>query len=78
MTHEAYCEDFFKPANENVVKIVEQISMWSRKSYVLYPTDVLNMLIEHNLISQVEVEKIVNDTRQKPLDLTLPQRYIGE
>lgn len=78
MTHEPYCEDYFKPTDKNVIKLVEQICMWSRKSYVLYPIDVLNMLIEHGLISQVEVEKIVNDTDKKPLDVSLPNRYISE
>lgn len=78
MTHEAFGEDYFKPVDKNVVNLVEQICMWSRKSYVMYPTDVLNMLIENNIITKVEVDNIVEQTNKKPLDITLPTSYISQ
>ena len=78
MSHEAYCEDFFTTADKNTIKFVEQICMWKKRNLVLYPTDVLNMLIDCNLINMVEVEQILEMTGEKVVDITLPTRYIAE
>lgn len=78
MSHEAYCEDFFTTADKNTINFVEQITMWKKRNLMLYPTDVLNMLIDCNLISMVEVEQIIEASSKKPVDITLPTRYIAE
>jgi hypothetical protein len=76
MSHEAYCEDFFTTADKNTINFVEQIVLWKRRNLMLYPDDILNMLIDNNLITIVEVEQIIDTTKQKSLDITLPTRYI--
>jgi hypothetical protein len=76
MSHEAYCEDFFTTADKNTINFVEQIVLWKRRNLMLYPDDILNMLIDNNLITMVEVEQIIDTTKQKSLDITLPTRYI--
>lgn len=78
MSHEAYCEDFFMTADKNTIKFVEQICLWKKRKLMLYPTDVLNMLIDCNMVSMVEVEQILEATSKKPVDITLPTRYIVE
>jgi hypothetical protein len=77
MSHEAYCEDFFTTADKNTINFVEQIVLWKRRNLMLYPDDILNMLIDSNLITMVEVEQIIDTTKQKSLDITLPTRYIS-
>jgi hypothetical protein len=78
MSHEAYCEDFFTTADKNTIAFVEQIMIWKKRNLTLYPTDVLNLMIDHNLISMVEVEQIIESTKNKSLDITLPTRYIED
>ena len=78
MSHEAYCEDFFVTADKNTVKFVEQICMWKKKNMMLYPTDILNMMIDCNLLTIVEAEQIMEVTNKKQVDITLPTRYIAE
>ena len=51
--------------------------MEEKKSYA-YPNDVLNMLIDCNMITMVEVEQILEMTNKKQVDITLPTRYIAE
>lgn len=78
MSHEAYCEDFFVGADEKVIKLIEQICLWKTKNLMLYPNDVLNMLIDCNLVNMVEVEQILEASKKKDVDITLPTRYISE
>ena len=78
MAHEAFCEDYFITADKNTVAFVEQVLMWRKKKWTLYATDVLNLMIENNLISAIEVEQIIESTTNKPLDITLPTRYIED
>jgi len=78
MSHEAYCEDFFTTADKNTINFVEQITLWKKRNLMLYPNDVLNMLIDCNMITMVEVEQILEMTNKKQVDITLPTRYIAE
>lgn len=78
MSHEAYCEDYFTTADKNTVAFVEQVLMWKKRNLTLYAADVLNLMIDNNLISLVEVEQIMESTRNKSLDITLPTRYIED
>lgn len=78
MAHEAFCEDYFITADKNTVAFVEQVLMWRKKKWTLYPTDVLNLMIDNNLISLVEVEQIMESTKNNSLDITLPTRYIED
>jgi len=78
MSHEAYCEDFFITADKNTVAFVEQIVLWKKRNLTLYAADVLNLLIDNNLISLVEVEQIMESTKNNSLDIALPTRYIED
>lgn len=78
MSHEAYCEDYFTTADKNTVAFVEQIVLWKKRNLTLYAADVLNLMIDNNLISLVEVEQIIESSKNKPLDITLPTRYIED
>jgi hypothetical protein len=77
MNSDLFCEDFFTTADKNTINLVQQIVMWKRKNLMLYPDDILNMLIDNNLITMVEVEQIIDMTNQKSLDISLPTRYIS-
>lgn len=78
MSHEAYCEDYFTTADKNTVAFVEQVLMWKKRNLTLYATDVLNLMIDNNLISLVEVEQIMESTKNNSIDITLPTRYIED
>lgn len=78
MSHEAYCEDFFITADKNTIAFVEQIVLWKKRNLTLYAADVLNLMIDNNLITMVEVEQIMESIRNKSLDITLPTRYIED
>ena len=60
----------------DIEKVVEQLAMWRRKKFSLFPEDVMNMLIENGLITKEEVEKIIEDGSKKELDIRLPKVYI--
>ena len=77
MDSDLFCEDYYVSADEKIVNLVEQILAWKKSSVMLYPADVLNMMIDLNLISMVEVLQIIESTNNKHLDITLPSRYIS-
>lgn len=78
MSHEAYCEDFFITADKNTIALVEQLVLWKKRNLTLYAADVLNLMIDNNLITMVEVEQIMESTKNKPLDIILPTSYISQ
>jgi hypothetical protein len=76
MDSDLFCEDYYTPPNENIVKLVTQLLAWRRMNITLYSNDVLNMLIDHNLATVHDVEKIMKDNENKTLDMSLPTCYI--
>lgn len=60
----------------DIEKVVEQLAMWCRKKFSLFPEDVMNMLIENGLITKDEVEQVIENAKKKELDIHLPKVYI--
>lgn len=58
--------------------LAEKIVVWMKYKQLLYPVDVLNLMIDCNLISISEVEEIIESTMKKPIDLGLPNIYIKD
>lgn len=57
-------------------KVIEQLAMWRRKKFSLFPEDVMNMLIENDLITEDNVRQVIETTQKKELDIRLPKVYI--
>jgi hypothetical protein len=57
-------------------KVIEQLVMWKRKKYYLFPEDVMNMMIQNGLCTEEEVKQIIESTNKKELDIRLPTVYI--
>jgi hypothetical protein len=57
-------------------KVIEQLVMWRRKKYCLFPEDVMNMMIENGLCTEEEVRQVIETTQKKELDIRLPKVYI--
>ena len=60
----------------DIERVVEQLAMWRRKKFSLFPEDVMNMLIENGLITKDEVEQVIENAKKKELDIHLPKVYI--
>ena len=77
MDSDLFCEDYYTPPNENIVKLVTQLLAWKRQNLMLYPNDVLNMLIDCEFLNKYEMQNIIDDVDKKPLDISLPTCYIS-
>ena len=60
----------------DIEKVVEQLAMWLRKKFTIFPEDVMNILIENGLITVEDVQQIIENTQKKELDIRLPKVYI--
>ena len=60
----------------DIEKVVEQLAMWRRKKFTIFPEDVMNMLIENGVISEENVQQVVESAQKKELDIRLPKVYI--
>lgn len=60
----------------DIEKVVEQLAMWRRKKFSLFPEDVMNMLIENGLITEEDVQQVIEKAKKKELDIRLPKVYI--
>jgi hypothetical protein len=60
----------------DIEKVVEQLAMWLRKKFTIFPEDVMNMLIENGVISEENVQQVVESAQKKELDIRLPKVYI--
>jgi len=60
----------------DIEKVVEQLAMWSRKKFSLFPEDVMNILIENGLITAEDVQQVIENAQKKELDIRLPKVYI--
>lgn len=60
----------------DIEKVVEQLAMWRRKKFSLFPEDVMNMLIENGLITAEDVQQVIENAQKKELDIHLPKVYI--
>lgn len=77
MDTDLFCEDFYQAPDEKVVKLVTQLLAWKRQNLMLYPNDVLNMLIDNGLITKYDIQNIIDDVEKKTLDISLPTSYIS-
>jgi len=62
----------------DIERVVEQLAMWRRKKFSLFPEDVMNILIENGLITVEDVQQIIENAQKKELDIRLPSVYINE
>jgi hypothetical protein len=60
----------------DIERVVEQLAMWRRKKFSLFPEDVMNMLIENGLITVEDVQQVIEKAQKKELDIRLPKVYI--
>jgi len=65
-------EDYYVKTAEEVKTFTEKIIAWKNNKQLLFPDDVLNMLIDCKLINEYEVKEIID---KKPLDISLPTKY---
>lgn len=77
MNSDLFCEDYYQAPDEKVVKLVTQLLAWKKYNLLLYPNDVLNMLIDNGLITKYDIQNIIDDVEKKTLDITLPTCYIS-
>ena len=77
MQTDLFCEDYYIPPNEKIVELIKNLSAWDRKHLTLYPKDVINMLIEANIITTYDAQKIIEENKEKTLDISLPTCYIS-
>jgi hypothetical protein len=77
MDSELFTEDYYIQPDEKVVNFVEEIYKWKSQNLTMYPTDVLNLLIETGNVSLVDVLTIFKKAEKKPVDIKLPFNYIG-
>ena len=63
--------------NENYKDFAKQIVIWKKYKQIIYPEDILNMMIDCNLISYTELNEIIKESDKKVLDLKLPNTYIS-
>jgi hypothetical protein len=60
------------------LKVVEQLVIWRKHKQLLYPIDVINMMIQNGLVTESEVREIIEANDKKSLDIKLPPVYISE
>ena len=58
--------------------LAEKIIVWMKYKQLLFPADVLNLMIDCKLITLTETEEMIKNITKKPLDLGLPNRYIKD
>ncbi len=58
-----------------MTNFIKQIIIWKTHREMLYPEDILNMLIEHGLTSEYVVCKMLNES-DKDVEFKLPKKYI--
>ena len=78
MESELFSEDYYIPLDEKTKNLIKQLTFWKNKHIMLYPSDVLNMLIDHNFATKEDIEKIITENKDNSLDITLPTCYIED
>jgi intergrase/recombinase len=76
MESDLFCEDYYTPSDEKCLKLAESLAIWKKYKQVLYPSDVLNIMIDLGMIRLSEVQKIIDDTDKNNVDMNLPSCYI--
>jgi hypothetical protein len=76
MESDLFCEDYYVPSDEKCLKLIESLAIWKKFKQVLYPSDVLNLMIDLGMVRMSEVEKIIEETGKKSVDIKLPSCYI--
>jgi len=77
MDSDLFCDDYYTPPNEKMVELIKNLTAWDRRHLTLYPKDVINMLIEADIITTYDAQKIVEENKEKTLDISLPTCYIS-
>lgn len=77
MDTDLFCEDFYIEPDPKIVKFIEEVYKWKRQNLMLYPNDVMNLLIETGNVAMIDVLNIFAKAENKPLDITLPTCYIS-
>jgi hypothetical protein len=76
MNSDLFCDDYYTAPTEKIVELIKNLSAWDRNHLTLYPKDVINMLIEADIITTYDAQKIVEENKEKTLDISLPTCYI--
>lgn len=63
-------------SHSNMNDFVEKIISWKLNRHMLYPEDVLNMLIDSDLCSISEIQEKIEEASKNKLDPSLPNTYI--
>lgn len=59
-----------------MINFIKMICIWKEKNQMLYPDDVLNMLIENGLTSKYEIDILLSNLDKDSDLLKLPKKYI--
>ena len=62
----------------DILKVVEQLAIWKTHKQLLYPIDVMNMMIDNGVVTESEVREVIESVKKKQLDIRLPSVYINE
>jgi hypothetical protein len=54
----------------------KQIIAWRKAGHSMYAEDVLNMMIEHNIITLSEARRLIQENKEKPQEAKLPKTYL--
>jgi hypothetical protein len=76
MDSDLFCEDYYQSPDPKMIKFIEEVYKWKRQNLMLYPNDVMNLLIETGNVALVDVLNIFAKAENKSLDITLPTCYI--
>ena len=65
---------YYSGPSTNVVDLVAEILTWRLNNSILYPNDVLNMLVDHSFVTKYDIDRITEN--YKPKQLKLPTQHI--
>jgi hypothetical protein len=77
MESELFCDDYYVTMDEKTKNLIEELTIWKTRHIMLYPNDVMNLLIHYGFATQSEIEKILETSSNNKLDITLPVCYIS-
>lgn len=60
---------------DKINNFVSTILLWKQHNEMLYPDDVLNMLIQYEIVSQYQVKYMIDNQKNKG-EFKLPKKYI--
>ena len=78
MMQDLFCEDYYISSSQQAINTLKELIKWKLSGNVLYPDDVINIMIHFDLVKKHDYDKLLEELKEKPVDLHLPINYIQE